>query len=90
MRNYQWLSLSEIRKYEPDMVRLKVSEVARSPRGFLSEFKRVGGNPQRLSEFWIRRRNAFVARFLAMYRIKPTFRIFLALVAWAYKPDRKY
>jgi len=45
------LSLKTIKKYEPDMKRLKVSEVARSPRGFLTAYKRAG-NPDKLSKDW--------------------------------------
>jgi hypothetical protein len=31
-RDYRFMSLSQIKQKEPDMKRLKVSEVARSPR----------------------------------------------------------
>lgn len=83
---YPWLSLKTIKKYEPDMRRLKVSEVARSPRGFLTAYKRAGGVAENLSEAWKRKRNAFIARHLAQYKKNPTPRRKLALIAWAYKP----
>jgi hypothetical protein len=84
--DYPWLSLSTIAKYEPEMKRLGVSEVARSPRGFLTAYKRVGGDWRKLSPDWIKERNAFVARFLAMWREHRTEKIKLALIAWAYMP----
>lgn len=50
MREYKYLPLNVIRQYEPEMKRLGVSKVARSSRGFLTEYKRVGGDPSKLSE----------------------------------------
>ena len=88
MRKY--LPLSEIAKYEPEMRRLKVSKVARSPRGFLTYYKRVGGRPDKVNEHWRVKRNGFIARHLAQYNKNPTYRRFLALVAWAYKPKKSY
>jgi len=89
MVEYSWLSLSEIAKYEPEMRRLKVSVVARSPRGFLTVYKRFGSVLKR-DLFWVRRRSGFIARHLAQYKQNPTYRRWLALVAWAYKPDNKF
>jgi hypothetical protein len=78
------------------MDRLGVSKVARSPRGFLTAYKQGrtaaatkqmmvpdhSGTPQT----WGQRRDQFVARHLAQYNKHPTYRRWLALVAWAYKP----
>jgi len=86
---YQWLSLSEIAKYEPEMKRFGVSKVARSSRGFLAAYKRLGPAVRR-NEYWVRKRNGFIARFMAIYRKTPTYRAWLALVAWTYRPDRKF
>lgn len=86
LKEYKYISLSTIRQYEPEMVRLKVSEVARSQRGFLTQYKRVGGNKDKLSESWRRKRNGFIARHLVQYRDNPTYRRKLALIAWAYMP----
>ena len=83
---HRYMSLSEIREYEPEMRRLGVSEVARSQRGFLTAFKHAGGNPNRLSEAWRRKREGFIARHLVQYRQNPTRRRLLALRAWAYEP----
>jgi hypothetical protein len=80
------LSLKTIKKYEPEMKRLKVSEVARSPRGFIPAYKRAKGNPKKLSENWKIKRNAFIARTLPQYKKNPTKRRLLSLRAWAYEP----
>ncbi len=55
------LSVKTIQKYEPEMKRLKVSEVARSPRGFLTAYKRAGKS-KNLSPKWKQKREAFIAR----------------------------
>lgn len=80
------MSLNQVLSYVPEMEREGVSEVARSKRGFLTAYKKAGSKKE-LSDWWIRRRNAFVARHLAQYRKNPTYRRKLALIAWAYKPD---
>jgi hypothetical protein len=84
---YPWLSLNEIRKYEPEMERLGVSKVARSRSGFLSAYKRAGGDIRRLSDGWKRKREGFIARHLAQYKRDRGYRRYLALIAWAYKPS---
>jgi len=87
---YKYLSLREIAEYEPKMRRLKVSTVARSPRGFLTYYKKIGGIPAKVNERWQAKRNGFIARHLAQYNRNPTHRRFLALVAWAYMPAKSY
>jgi len=84
MKKYPVTPLKVIKKYEPEMERLKVSEVARSPRGFLTNFKR---NKGKINESWETKRNGFIARTLPPYKKKPTVRRRLALIAWAYMPD---
>jgi hypothetical protein len=83
---FKYLPLSTIEKYETGMRKLGVSEVARSPRGFLAAYKRAGGNPNNLSEEWKRKRDGFIKRHMAQYRLNPTRRRMLALIAWAYMP----
>lgn len=90
MAEYRWLSLKEIRRYEPEMRRLGVSRVARSERGFLTMYKAVGGRRDRVSAWWANRRDGFIKRHMAQYRENPTYRRWLALVAWAYRPDRRF
>lgn len=90
----KYMRLSEIKKYEPQMRRLGVSTVARSPRGFLTAYKKAGGRPDRLSAYWRRRRDNFVARHLAQVKKRGEpmrkgggySRRALALIAWAWKP----
>jgi len=86
----KYLPLSEIAKYEPEMRRLKVSRVARSPRGFLTYYKKIGGKSGKVNEHWRVKREGFIARHLVQYNRNPTYRRFLALVAWAYRPKAKY
>lgn len=80
------LSLKTIKKYEPEMRRLGVSKVARSPRGFLSAYKRAG-SPGKLSDEWKRKRRNFIKRHMAQYK-KGQKRRRLSLIAWGYDPER--
>ncbi len=82
----KWLTLNEIDRYAQVGEDLKVSIKARTSKdGFMFNYRKAGGNPNNLSEFWIKKRNAFVARTLAAYNKNPTFRRWLSLVFWAYK-----
>lgn len=92
-KKYKVLSLHQILKFEDEMKRLKVSEVARKPTGFLGQYKKHGS----FEDFkdkqvpngnitWEDKRNAFIARHLASYRENPTERRHLALVAWGFSP----
>lgn len=95
-----WLSLATVLAVEPHIESSGISEVARSPRGFLRAYEAAGGAPGRLGQDahsgqdWRSRRNAFVARHVAQAKANgepwwqdgaPTGR-HLALVAWAYTP----
>jgi hypothetical protein len=93
---HRFLSLRTIQKFEPMMERLRVSEVARSDRGFLSVYKRCGERSDRLPPDWLARREGFINRHMAqvVYNCERLFddhgvptRRHLALVAWAYSPD---
>ena len=87
------MPLREVLAYESEMERLGVSKVARSPRGFLTAYKQGHTAaatkrmvvPDHPNQTWGQRRDQFVARHLAKYRANPTYRRWLALVAWAYK-----
>jgi hypothetical protein len=94
MTSPAWLRLSTIRHYEPLAEALGVSEVARSERGFLTAYRKAGGSPARLSEWWRNRRDNFVKRHMAQLKAHgeplwvaglPT-RRHLALIMWAYSP----
>ena len=65
----------------------KVSEVARSRRGYLTALKRAG-NYDNLSDAWKSKQKAFVARHYSQYKKKPTRRRRLALIAWSFDPER--
>ena len=60
-----YLSPACIARHEPAMRAQGVSMVARSPRGFLTAWKRAGGNVAKLSPYWQRRRAGFIARHVA-------------------------
>jgi hypothetical protein len=91
-----YLPLSLIDAYLPAMRNQRVSVVARSRVGFLAAYRRAGGDPERLSAYWRTRREGFVARHMAQVakRHEPLFRDgeptrrHLALIAWAYSPQR--
>ena len=93
---FRWIPLREVLAYEPEMERLGVSPVARSPRGFLTAYKagRTAAATKRTAvpdhsgtpQTWGQRREQFIARHLAQYEKNPTYRRWLALVAWAYRP----
>jgi len=98
--DHELLDLTTVEALVPLMEELGISEVARSPRGFLTAYRRSGGDARRLTDEWRRRRRAFIARHMAQLVAndeslydsraealrRPT-RRHLALVAWAYSPD---
>jgi len=89
------MSLRAVLACEPEMERLGVSKVARGPRGFLTVYKRYGTaaatKKAPVSRYpgqtWGQRREQFIARTLAQYRVNPTYRRRLSLIAWAYDPE---
>lgn len=94
MSSPAYLPLQLIEAYVPVARSLGVSEVARSRIGFLAQYRRARGDPNRLSDYWADRRDAFVARHMAQVRARgeplwrdgvPT-RRHLALIMWAYSP----
>lgn len=91
MRDYKVEPLSKILKEEDEMKKEKVSEVARSPSGFLGQYKKY----KTFNNFkdnkvpngkidWGDKRNAFIDRHLVQYKNYPTERRRLALLAWGY------
>jgi hypothetical protein len=92
LNKYPAMSLREVLSYEADAERLGVSEVARSSRGFLTQYKKAK-TFNNLDDMWKIKRNAFIARHLSKalkdnenikdYRNN---RRALALIMWAYKP----
>jgi hypothetical protein len=80
---YKFMPYNSIEKYIPEMIKEEVSKVARSKGQFLDQYKKHGVN---LPSAWQNKRNAFIARTLAAYKLKPSYRRKLALIAWAYLP----
>jgi hypothetical protein len=95
LSRYSFMPLSAIDRYTAEMRRRGVSAVARSNRGFLTAYRRAGGDPRRLSEAWLAKREAFIKRHMAQVTkrreslggaLGPS-RRHLALIAWAYSPQ---
>lgn len=92
--SYLWLSLDTVEGFVPLARRLGVSEVARS-EGFVPEYRKAGGDPNHMSDYWANRRDGFIKRHMAQVKLRgdplwdkdgnPT-RRHLALVMWAYSP----
>lgn len=89
-----YLSEATVNRWRPLAAKLGVSSVARSSKGFLSAYRRAGGDPNRLSDYWANRRDNFVKRHMAQVKKRgeplwedgvPT-RRHLALIMWAYSP----
>ena len=84
--NYKYTTLNFALKHIPEMEQKKDSFVERSKGQFIDQFRKVKGNPSLLPEFWQKKRNAFISRHLAQYKIDHGKRRRLALIAWAYNP----
>jgi hypothetical protein len=92
MHEYKYMTLFDIATYEKEMALCGVSEIARSPQGFLSYYKKIGGNPARVNHFWRNKRHSFISRTLGAYRLHKdkghnVERMRLSLIAWAYYPN---
>ena len=92
----RWLTYAQARAYESEAAHLGVSHVARGVKGFMREYKKAGSAeamrvrplPSGVSggETWGQKRNAFIKRHMKQYMLNPTYRRFLALTMWAYRP----
>lgn len=92
----RWLTYAEAHAYEPEAARLGVSQVARASKGFMREYQRARtAEKMRVRPLpagvtggatWGQKRSAFVKRHMEQYRRNATYRRFLALVMWAYRP----
>ena len=93
MSEYRWMSYAAAAAYMPEAKARKVSEVARSQRGFMGQYRQAQ-TPQRMryravrgyKQTWGQRRYGFIKRHLSQYAKKKTRRRWLALVMWAYMP----
>jgi hypothetical protein len=89
----RWLTYQHAHRYEQEAARLRVSIVARSARGFMRQYEKAGTaaamreRPVRgTRQTWGQRRDNFVKRHMAQYRKHRTYRRWLALLMWAYRP----
>ena len=96
-RSYPWMPYAKSKRYLKEASRLGVSKVARSARGFMTQYARarsalamkhrpVRNTPNVKHQTWGARRHAFISRHLPQYRKNPTKRRRLALIMWAYDP----
>lgn len=91
---YNYLPLKTIELYEPIAEEFKVSQVARGVAGFLTQYRKVKGRPNKLSDHWDKKRENFIKRHMTQLR-KNKERLWvnglpsrrhLALIMWAYSP----
>lgn len=96
-----YLRLSIVERIEPHAARAGVSEVARSPRGFLAAYKLASGEPAMMGrnpdtqKLWLDERRNFIKRQVQQAKKnreafwtpegQPT-RRHLMLMIWAYTP----
>ena len=91
-RSYRWLSYASAASYLAEADRLRVSEVARGPGGFMQVYARAGSAgamkkmPFSEAQTWGQRRHNFIKRHMAEYEVRPSYRRWLALAMWAYRP----
>lgn len=91
-----WMPYARAHKFEAEARRLGVSAKARSSKGFMREYERAGSAramqtralPQGEvgGDTWGQKRDNFVKRHMEQYERHPTYRRYLALLMWAYKP----
>lgn len=100
-KGFPVITYAAAHKWEPLAKAQGVSEVARSSRGFMRAYEKVGVWAA-LDPWWKARRHAFVARHMAQVKqngeklwkadksgnLRPSRRC-LALIMWAYMPPRK-
>jgi hypothetical protein len=94
---FSWMTVEEVEAMLPTIEAAGVSKIARSPRGFLTAYRRIRSPlrmmiaevPDHETQTWAQRRDAFIARALPAYTADPTHRRALALIAWAYMPPLK-
>ena len=80
---YPLLSYSTIKNYLPLIRSMDVSERARSRGQFLDVYKK---HKAQLPPEWSLKRENFIKRQYEQYKVKPTIRRRLSLIAWAFDP----
>lgn len=93
---FKWLSYSCASSYLQAAKAAKVSKIARGPGGFMQVYKqkktakKMNSAQFSKTQTWGSKRYGFIARFLPQYNDDPTYRRFLALTMWAYKPKKPH
>lgn len=82
---FPFLRLKTIEMYLPMIEDYKVSIQARKPGQFLDIYKTYG---QQLPNKWMEKRENFIKRHIVQYRENPTIRRRLAIITWAYDPEK--
>jgi hypothetical protein len=90
---YEWMPVELVESIVPTLIANGVSEVARSPRGFIRAYGQFR-TPMRMSietvpgerVTWAQKRELFIRRTLAAYKKNPSYRRALSLMAWAFMP----
>jgi hypothetical protein len=82
---FPFLKLKTIEMYMPIIIEYKVSVQARKPNHFLDIYKKYG---QQLPSKWMEKRENFIKRHIVQYRENPTIRRRLAIITWAYDPEK--
>jgi len=91
------MSVEEVEAMLPTIEAAGVSRVARSPRGFVTAYRRVRSPlfmmiaevPDNEPQTWAQRRQWYLSRAVPAYNADPTHRRALALMSWAYAPPLK-
>lgn len=92
MEKYAWIKRTEVKRFLPEIEKNNVSEIARSERGFLTNYLKFGKKmknmkPEGENITWDIKRNNFIGRTLPAYQKNKTYRRLLSLIAWAYRPN---
>lgn len=75
------MTRSEVKEFLPEIIKNDVSEVARGNDGFTTLY--LSG---KLTPEMEKKRKSFISRSYASYKINPTYRRKLSLIAWAFNP----
>jgi hypothetical protein len=82
---YPFISIKYIDDMMPLIKKYQVSKVALSQGQFLENYRKYSRN---LPEFWNKKRDNFIKRHMAQYKINPTLRRRLSLIVWAFDPEK--
>lgn len=82
------LKYSQVKQWLPVIEAFEVSSKARSQGQIVEQLKKAK-NVSSLPREWREKREGFLARTLPQYQEAPSVRRYLALIAWAYMPERR-